>query len=102
MKPKLKWIASNGIEPDLPDGTGVSIVYQYGDEDEIRSDMRGIRVDEIYWGNVICYAIEPPKPLDPVQELVAAAKRVMNHNPYDHELERLDEAIKAVEEMQDE
>jgi hypothetical protein len=93
---KLKWIAVNGVEPDLPDGTMVKLLRYYAD-DEFRTTSYIPNTVMIVWDDVICYALEPK---DPIIELVDAAQSVTDSycdgDVHPNEYVRLFGATKAV------
>jgi len=100
MTNKLKWVAVNGVKPDLPDGVMVKRIW-YDADGEIDDSFKFVRANKLdNWINVICYAIEP---VDPVRELVEAARHSLDalytHDDILRSKDRLGAAIKAVEEM---
>jgi len=93
---KLTWIACNGVKPDLPSDAKVDLIFRY-EYDPIRQVGQFQSVSDVYWLQVIAYALEP---VDPVEELVEAAKDALKMAMFrDGRSDRLRAAIKAVEEM---
>jgi len=93
---KLTWIACNGVEPDLPSDAKVDLIFRY-EYDPIRQVGQFQSVSDVYWLQVIAYALEP----DPVKELVEAAKAVVSPSSFSaRQVTRLRAAIKAVEDME--
>jgi len=95
----LTWIACNGVKPDLPETAMVKFIFKFRDA-PIQANLCWTPVGNVTWENVIAYALAP---VDPVRELVEAAKQAAdNYYVYGegmHIRDHLRAAIEAVEEM---
>jgi len=93
---KLTWVAVNGVKPDLPDACKVHKIVQ-PKRGGIWQTTNPVLSGDVTWENVIAYALEP---VDPVRELVDAAKAVASPSSFSaNQVTRLRAAIEAVEDM---
>jgi len=70
----LTWTATNGVKPDLPDGTMGKRIWWGGANDvDVGIEFKDLS-KLVEWSNVIAYALEPK---DPVREMMVAAKAVI-------------------------